>query len=348
MVRAAQQSSCSTEDAARLAALAEQTRLALRRLAPPGSRVALLDYPNHTNVGDSAIWLGERRLLNELGVQVCYTADLETFNAAEMKSRLGDGLVLLHGGGNFGDLWPAHQQFREDVLAACPELPVIQMPQSIFFRDAAAVARARHVVRAHPRFTLLVRERQSWNLARTQLDVEPMLVPDLALSLGPLPRPPRSPDAEPIVWLARTDHERLSTRRLRLASPISTRLRPTDWLETPPTLLRRAERFLATQYRRRPRRLRVLRTPLSSCYDHLAWENLRRGCALLGRGEVVVCDRLHAHILCVLMGIPHFVLDNNYGKIRACLEAWTSGFSSVRFCASRGEAFACAQQALQA
>ena len=34
-------------------------------------------------------------------------------------------------------------------------------------------------------------------------------------------------------------------------------------------------------------------------------------------------DRLHAHILCLLMGIPHVLLDNTYGKVRSFHETWT-------------------------
>ena len=33
-------------------------------LIPRGSQVALFDFPNHSNVGDSAIWLGEQAYLS--------------------------------------------------------------------------------------------------------------------------------------------------------------------------------------------------------------------------------------------------------------------------------------------
>ena len=35
--------------------------------------MALLDFPRYRNVGDSAIWLGERRLLTEIRVETAYT-----------------------------------------------------------------------------------------------------------------------------------------------------------------------------------------------------------------------------------------------------------------------------------
>ena len=60
-------------------------------------------------------------------------------------------------------------------------------------------------------------------------------------------------------------------------------------------------------------------------YNRLAERRLSTGLRLLSRGEIVVTDRLHAHILCLLLGIPHVVLDNSYGKISTFIDAWTNG-----------------------
>jgi exopolysaccharide biosynthesis predicted pyruvyltransferase EpsI len=53
-------------------------------------------------------------------------------------------------------------------------------------------------------------------------------------------------------------------------------------------------------------------------------EHLRRGIELLSSAAVVVTDRLHAHVLSLLLGIPHVVTDNVSGKIRSFYETWTS------------------------
>ena len=34
-------------------------------------------------------------------------------------------------------------------------------------------------------------------------------------------------------------------------------------------------------------------------------------------------DRLHAHILSLLCGVPHVLRDNATGKLRGCYEQWT-------------------------
>jgi pyruvyl transferase EpsO len=49
---------------------------------------------------------------------------------------------------------------------------------------------------------------------------------------------------------------------------------------------------------------------------------------------VVITDRLHAHILSLLLGIPNIILDNSYGKVRDFHETWTSGSDIVTMATS--------------
>lgn len=45
-------------------------------------------------------------------------------------------------------------------------------------------------------------------------------------------------------------------------------------------------------------------------------------------------DRLHAHVFSLLLGIPHVVLNDRYGKLRSFHEAWTRGLGIARFAES--------------
>jgi pyruvyl transferase EpsO len=56
--------------------------------------------------------------------------------------------------------------------------------------------------------------------------------------------------------------------------------------------------------------------------DRTATLRLRRGIRLLTQGRRVVTDRLHAHILCVLLDMPHAIIDNSYGKLSSFVETW--------------------------
>jgi pyruvyl transferase EpsO len=75
----------------------------------------------------------------------------------------------------------------------------------------------------------------------------------------------------------------------------------------------------------------------TAAYEAAARARVLRGCRLLSSGRVVITDRLHAHILCLLLGIPHAVLDNTYGKLGRFLETWT-GEAAVHRAGSIGDA----------
>jgi len=47
--------------------------------------------------------------------------------------------------------------------------------------------------------------------------------------------------------------------------------------------------------------------------------------------RVVITDRLHAHILATLMGIPNVAMDNDYGKIEGIYSNYTGRFSTAHF-----------------
>src|SRR5262249_24794579 len=197
----------------------------LRPLLPPGTSCALLDFPNHANVGDSAIWLGETEWLRRNGVHVVFACDMEHYSPERLAARLGGGVILLHGGGNLGDFWGAHQQFRERVIQDFPDNPVVQLPQTIHFLDAWGGGEARRVFNAHRNLTLLCRDERSLSFARREFAAASTLCPDLAFALGSRPRPER-PSVD-VLWLARTDAESMA-----LALPgTGDGVERTDWLD---------------------------------------------------------------------------------------------------------------------
>jgi len=167
--------------------LGERLEHTIRPLLSGATRAALLDVPTHQNVGDSAIHLGTLALLRRAGVRVCYACSIETYSRDTLARRLGDGVILLSGGGSLGDLWPLHQQLREQVLADFPNVRVIQLPQSLHFRDRGALSRARVAFGAHRHLTLLLRDDRSLAAARSHFDAPSEVCPDLAFALGPLP-----------------------------------------------------------------------------------------------------------------------------------------------------------------
>jgi pyruvyl transferase EpsO len=310
----------------------QQVDRVLRPLLAGERDFALLDFPNHRNVGDCAIWLGERAYLRALGIsRLRYVCDISTYAPDHLRQCIGRGTILLHGGGNFGDLWPPYQALRERVIAAFPDNRIIQLPQTICFQSADACARARTVFNRHRNLILLVRDRRSLAIAQREFNATSLLCPDMAVCLGALHR--RVPAAERIVWLARSDHEAATTL---VATEVSGVTRVT-WPPDPPTPLMLASR-LSRKLPVAARPLRWLRRPLSAAYDAFARERVARGLRLLSRGTTVVTDRLHGHLLCLLLDIPHFLVDTRFGKVRDFFDTWTYRCGLSRWCSDHAEA----------
>lgn len=308
----------------------------LRPLLPPGP-LCLVDYPNHANVGDSAIWLGEIAYLSRtLGVQPAYCCSRTSYSAAELKEAAPEGAILLHGGGNFGTLWPAYQEFRFELMERFPGRPIIQLPQSIHFSNESAVADAARAIRRHGAFTLLVRDHVSFEFARSHFDCPVHLCPDMAFWIGGTRR--RAPNAD-LLCLLRTDKE----RKGEIHVPNHAGAIVMDWLEEVGSERRSAKlhafaRAILAGGSRAARR--------EARYKAYALHRYRRGVRILSQGRVVISDRLHAHIISTLLDLPHVVLDNSYGKLGSFVTSWTSTLGSARCAGSMDEAIAQAHELL--
>jgi len=321
-------------------ALAARIDAVLQPLLPSGARCALLDFPNYSNVGDSAIWLGETAWLRTRGIDMVYACDTASYSPKQLADRIGSGTILLSGGGNLGDFWVEHQWFRERVIQDFPENPIIQLPQTIYFMDNWGVSEASRIFNAHKRLTVLCRDQHSLDIARAHFTGASELCPDMAFALGPLPR--TNSAERDLVWLCRTDAESQSG-----AFPAGgADGKSIDWLDEPASPLRDRHRELSQRLNPERTDDEAL-TALVGVYEPLARERLIRGCTMLSKARVVVTDRLHGHILCMLLGIPHVLVDNNYGKIRGFYETWTRDCPLAHWAASPAEALEMANAALK-
>jgi pyruvyl transferase EpsO len=288
---------------------------------------ALVDFPNHPNVGDSAIWLGEETYLQrKLGRAPSYVCTYDTWAREEFEKAVPVGPILIHGGGNFGDLWPSHQEFRLKLLSEFPDRQIIQLPQTIHFSSKANLRHAADVINSHGKFVILVRDVQSLNVARKEFTARVDLCPDMAFCLGA--QSPRAAVARKLLLLLRTDHEKGKQERSR---PLPNFAVVEDWL----TEQRGLGKWLFLKALLEAS-LVVFKGRMSAALDvrirwfHLLASNrVARGMKQVGSSAYVITDRLHTHIFCVLLNVPHSVLDNNYGKISTFIDAWSKAFEKL-------------------
>lgn len=271
-------------------------------------------------------------LQRERGMLPRFADSVHNHSVERLRASETDGPILIHGGGNFGTIWPRHHRLRLSVLDNFKGRPVVQMPQSIHFVDEASADETARAIDRHGAFTLLVRDRKSLEFAKRRFNCATHLCPDMAFYIGPVARARAEVD---YLCLIRTDPE--SAGVLQWPAEAGSR-RTVDWLEESRARLRLKRLQVHTTHwfgRESARHVAV--------FNAAAMARFRRGVALLSQGRVVITDRLHAHIVAVLLDIPNVVLDNSYGKLSSFMDAWTAGYANVRTADSAASAIREAQ-----
>lgn len=293
---------------------------------------ALLGYPDHANVGDSAIWLGTLAALAHMGWPLPrYACDRTTYCAPLLRARLPEGPLLLLGGGSLGDLWPETQAFRERVCMDFPDREIVQLPQSIHFGNVADAERARNVFRRHARLRLLVRDRASLARTQDQLGLQATLCPDLAafVDAGTSTVAARVP----VLHLERRDHEAVLVEEVVGTHDVWA----TDWPGDARTRLRAKHRRFRRRLARAGKPLPRTQAAWERTLSPLATRRVDDGLHLLARGSVVLTDRLHGWLLAAALGRPVVLLPSVSQKAEAFAATWEGLLDAPRFAASVGE-----------
>lgn len=299
----------------------QTARSILDKLIPNDAEIILLDYPNNTNVGDSLIWLGTLAYLNSRGLKISYVCDTRNYNFEKLKEKIKTNtIVLLNGGGNFGTLWEEVHNFRLRAIKDLKNIPIIQLPQTIHFDKQEKIDEINQLISQHGQFSLIVRSQYCYDFAKSRFNTDVYLSPDMAFFIGAI-KNAELPNIDCLA-IARADIEsscELSGILENLKDEYA--LKKTDWLEAglAERILHRIE--MHTGLVRKvidPHNMQLIQL-----WNALSNLRLKRGIALLTNAKIVIADRLHVHILSILLNKPHVIIDNNYGKLKHFHETWT-------------------------
>ena len=161
-------------------------------------KIFLVGTPRHGNIGDQAIVFAEYHVLQNLFpeykiVDVPYpfmTGEFsEIFYGLGFKKYVQpDDLVVMHGGGNLGNLWVKEEEFRRNVIVRFHENKTIIFPQSIYFtydtEGNRQLAISQKIYNEHPDLHLMLRDENSFNLANKIFPlINTYLMPDVVTTL---------------------------------------------------------------------------------------------------------------------------------------------------------------------
>ncbi|WP_245851111.1 polysaccharide pyruvyl transferase family protein [Paenibacillus herberti] len=283
---------------------------------PRGSEIIYIDYPVHSNGGDILIMKGTEAFFKAYGIRVRARYSVLDFPDG---LKVPPGCILvLHGGGNFGDLYAKHQLLRERVVERYPGHRIVMLPQTIFYKSELNFGRTAAILNRHGDVHLYVRDSLSYEMARKKFkNVHVYMSPDMAHQLYPIESP--SVAQGDTLFFLRTDIEKTSQQE-QLEKQSGARSASLDWTSLYTPMERKALVLLMKLYR-----LPGARGPLQRIWYGYSQYLVDKAIREFGLYGSIVTSRLHGHILSCLMDKPNVLLDNSYGKNTSYFTAWTSG-----------------------
>ncbi|MFB3389192.1 polysaccharide pyruvyl transferase family protein [Flavobacterium sp. LAR06] len=305
------------------------------------SDYVLLDVPNHRNIGDILIWEGELEFLKSIKHKLVYTSNVYTHQNSKIKK---DNVILLHGGGNFGDVWRLNQEFRNGIIENFKENRIIIFPQTIHYHDKSNIEKDALIYNNHPDLIICVRDSVSYEIALKYFDkCKVFLAPDMAFFLDYTNFHSVANDRNKTLVLKRYDKELGDEVILKKVQQdlidANTDFDIKDWPGFYPqgTLKRRIQAY-SIRAEIKASRWMIKRKFFNSFVDDKHGLNsrnykeslLKKGINFINPYDIVYSTRLHGFILSVLLNKEVYIFDNSYGKNKNFFETWLQDFDNVK------------------
>lgn len=266
---------------------------------------------DYGNIGDIAITKAQKNFLHRV------LPDYEVVSVPISQTRLvlrsikkqikPDDIVTIIGGGNMGSIYPDIEALRQLVIKSFPKNKIVCFPQTLDWDKSLSSKRAlRRIVKvysSHPNIYIFARESITYNklidLFKKQKKVKIGLVPDIVMSSNAKDLGASDNEQQPsILTCLRNDKEAaLTIEQHKLLDDV----------------------LAATSYR-------VIKTDThaggSGLNDAQCSKLLKDKLNQFRSSSLVVTDRLHGMIMCLLAGTPCLVLPNSNHKISQTWLDW--------------------------
>jgi len=295
----------------------------------------ILDIPKHYNVGDILIWLGELEFLNKLNFKQKYSCSCDYFDEKKIGKK---DVILLHGGGNLGDVWGKHQEFRERVIGKFKKNKIVIFPQTVYFNDKTKLRKAVKIFSKHDNLTICARDKKSYEILRNNFNKNKiLLIPDMAFFLDKKKilhkysisnsKNKHKPHKK-ILFLMRRDRELKKDNEI----PFINQLEIKDWQGFDSFYFTITYNLINLINKGLWRLLKILKINNSFFDSNFGMIKpfdidgcVKRGIEFILEYDLIISTRLHGHILATILGIPNILLDNNYWKNKSFYETWSKG-----------------------
>lgn len=263
-----------------------------------------LDAATYNNLGDQAISLAVEQFLNDTvgkdHVVVINESDIIGYIKSIKQHVRADDVIVLGGGGNMGDLYPRYESIRRLIIRNFPRNKIIIFPQTIDYSDDSygrrALHRAEKVYGKHKRLIICAREKKTFEILNGFCK-NVLLVPDIALYLLNKLDFSEEKTASCGVCL-RNDKETSLSVSMREVVLEKLKTSSIGYEEITTSSLSK-EKLLTYEARKRA-----------------VEEKLKE----FATYRLIITDRLHGMIFCILANVPCIAFDNSNHKVLGVYE----------------------------
>lgn len=268
-----------------------------------------LDLPYHSNIGDSLIWLGTEYMLKQIPYKCLGKHSKETFTFNKLPSNC---VILMHGGGNFGDLWREHQDFRLKVINTYPNNPIIVLPQTVYYADNINILNDASLMCQHKNLTICARDKHSYDLLlKYKFASKVLMLPDMAFCIDSTDLQNKKGSVEKELLIVLRQDVEFPQKYLQDVSVFS----HADYKDWPDMEASGNNLWRYMQEHSKE--------DIDKYVQEVYFNNrIEEGIQFVSKYKKIYSTRLHVAILCSLLDIPVTLLDNSYSKNHHFFETW--------------------------
>lgn len=275
-------------------------------------KVLVFFCPDYGNLGDVGIYIAQKNFLEENLPQseiidIPVNKTLEGISWFRKRVQTND-LIVMSGGGFFGDLYPLMEHYRQMIVKYFPTVSIISFPQSTFFSDTdkglKLLKRSCKIYNHHPGLTLIGRDNHSYLFIQKHFPGSSAeLLPDIVLSMN------KSEDhyhREGVIFCWRRDFESVIGSREKSCTEgiIKKHWQNVNYMDT---IIESEDMSIGN---------------LFQCFEGMI--------QIFKSAELVVTDRLHGMLFCYLTNTPCIAINDKNDKVANSYQTWLKDVPYVK------------------
>ena len=294
---------------------------------------AIFDVPYHFNTGDLLIYEGEINFLSKLKLKCVYRCSRQSCRYPILDRNI---VILFHGGGNLGDIYPEHMEFLKRLCDNYPHNKIIVFPQTIYYANSKNRISDLISLSKHENLLICVRDQVSLEIIESNPLLRALLLTDMAFYVSDeiIGTRLKGSPIERNLYLCRKDIESMSSEKnIHKTKWTINSFDISDWpnlLYYPDILILKFISFLKL-WKSQDNSGNSLKL-YEGYFDHFVRRRvIKESVRFMNQYEIVLTDRLHGAILALLLDKEVIMADNSYHKNRSFFDIWLQDLEKISF-----------------